>query len=63
MVRRTAVTLHDIEIADMDRAEAAVRAKRHVIERVPSIMIEGQLASRCTSAGPDEAVLRTALGR
>jgi len=62
LVRRIAGSAHDVEVLDMHQAHIAARAKQHGIQSVPSVVVDGQLAGCCTGRGPDEAVLRQAIG-
>ena len=61
LVRRIAGANHDIEIHDMHQAGVAARAK-HGIRSLPSVVVDGQLAGCCAGRGPDEAILREAIG-
>ena len=61
LVKRIAGASHTVEVLDMHRPEVAVRARQHGITRVPSVVIDGKLASCCTERGPDEATLRAAI--
>ena len=61
MVKRVASPSQRVDVLDMHQADIAARAKRHGITRVPSVVIDGKLASCCTDHGPDEATLRAAL--
>jgi glutaredoxin 3 len=63
LVERIAGASHNVEILDMHRADVAAKAKQYGIQRVPSVVIDGQLASCCSDRGPDEATLRTAINR
>jgi len=60
-VRRVAGSNRDIEVLDMHRDDVAARAKRHGIQSVPSVVIDGQLAACCAGRGVDEGVLRSAI--
>jgi glutaredoxin 3 len=62
LVKRIAGADHDIEVLDMHQAPIAARAKQHGIQRLPSVVIDGTLAGCCAGRGPDEAVLRQAIG-
>ena len=62
LVRRIAGANHDIEIHDMHQAHVAARAKQHGIRSLPSVVVDGQLAVCCAGRGPDEAILREAIG-
>jgi glutaredoxin 3 len=61
MVRRIAGTSQAIEVLDMQRADVVAKANQYGVQRVPSVVIDGQLASCCTDRAPDEATLRTAI--
>ncbi len=62
LVKRIAGSVHDIEILDMHQAPIAARAKRHGIRSLPSVVVDGKLAGCCAERGPDEAILREAIG-
>jgi glutaredoxin 3 len=62
LVRRIAGANHDIEIHDMHHAHFAARAKQHGIRSLPSVVVDGQLAGCCAGRGPDETILRQAIG-
>jgi glutaredoxin len=62
LVRRIAGSNHDIEIHDMHQAHVAARAKQNGIRSLPSVVVDGQLAGCCAGRGPDEAILRQAIG-
>jgi glutaredoxin 3 len=62
LVRRIAGANHDIEIHDMHQAHVAAGAKQHGIRSLPSVVVDGQLAGCCAGRGPDEAILREAIG-
>jgi glutaredoxin 3 len=61
LVKRIAGSSHEIEIIDMQRHEAASRAKHYGIRSVPALVIDGQLASCCTNRGVREDAIREAL--
>jgi glutaredoxin 3 len=61
LVKRIAGTSHNIEVLDMHRPEIAATARQHGITRVPSVVIDGKLASCCIELGPDETALRAAI--
>ena len=61
MVKRVAGT-SPIVVLDMHQADVAARAKQLGITRLPSVVIDGGLASCCADRGPDEATLRAATG-
>ena len=62
LVKRIAGSAHDIEILDMHQADTAARAKRHGIRSLPGVVVDGALAGCCAGRGPDEAILREAIG-
>jgi glutaredoxin 3 len=61
MVWRIAGTSHTIEVLDMQRAHVVAKAKQYGVQRVPSVVIDGHLASCCRDRAPDEATLRIAI--
>lgn len=61
LVKRVAGVSHKVDVLDMHQADVAARAKQHGITRVPSVIIDGKLASCCADRGPDEASLHTAI--
>lgn len=61
-VKRIAGSAHDIEIHDMHQAHVVTRAKQYGIRSLPSVVVDGKLAGCCAGRGPDEAVLRQAIG-
>ena len=62
LVRRIAGSNHDIEIHHMHQAHVAARAKQHGIRSLPRVVVDGKLAGCCAGRGPDEAILREAIG-
>jgi glutaredoxin len=62
LVKRIAGSDHDIEVHDMHQAHIAAKAKQHGIQSLPSVVVDGKLAGCCAGRGPDEAVLRQAIG-
>lgn len=62
LVKRIAGSDHDVEVLDMHQANIAARAKQHGIQSVPSVVVDGTLAGCCAGRGPDETVLRQAIG-
>ena len=62
IVKRIAGSTHDVEILDMHQANIAARAKRHGIRSLPSVVVDGKLAGCCAERGPDETILREAIG-
>ncbi len=62
LVKRIAGSAHDIEILDMHQADIAARAKHDGIRSLPTVVVDGKLAGCCAERGPDEAILREAIG-
>jgi glutaredoxin 3 len=62
LVKRIAGSTHDIEIHDMHQAHIVARAKQHGIRSLPTVVVDGKLAGCCAGRGPDEAILREAIG-
>jgi glutaredoxin 3 len=63
MVKRVAgATSSSVVVLDMHQADVAARAKQLGITRIPSVVIDGSLASCCADRGPDETALRAAMG-
>jgi glutaredoxin 3 len=60
MVRRAACPSCEVTVHDMKDINVAKRAKSLGIRSVPSVVIDGKLASCCTGRGVDEQVLRAA---
>ena len=48
MVRRIAGTSHTIKVLDTQRADVVVKAKQYGVQRVPSVVIDGQLRGKPT---------------
>lgn len=61
LVNRIATPGSAIKVLDMHDAAIAQRAKSLGIKSVPSVVIDGKLASCCASRGVDEASLRQEL--
>lgn len=61
LVKRLAGSSHDIEVIDMQKHEAASRAKQYGIRSVPAVVIDGKLASCCSNGGVREEIIREAL--
>ena len=61
LVNRIATPGSAIKVLDMHDPAIAQRAKSLGIESVPSVVIDGKLASCCAARGVDEASLRQAL--
>jgi glutaredoxin 3 len=62
LVKRIAGSSHEVVIHDMHQPEVASKAKLHGIRSVPAVVVDGKLAGCCAGRGPDEQVLRAALG-
>ena len=60
LVRRLACSSCDVQVLDMADASIARRARELGIKTVPAVVVDGQLASCCTGAGPTEKALREA---
>ena len=54
---------HEVVIHDMNKSDVASKAKHYGVRSVPAVVIDGKLASCCAGRGPDESVLRAALGQ
>lgn len=61
LVNRVATPGASIQVLDMRDPAVASRAKALGVRRVPSVTIDGKLASCCAGAGVDEAQLVAAL--
>ena len=48
----------DLQIHDMKSEAGATKAKRYGVTRVPSVVVNGQVADCCRQGGVDEATLR-----
>ena len=58
-IRQAACPSCDITVLDMRNREVAGRAKQLGIRSVPSVVIDGKLASCCDGRGPDLETLRS----
>jgi len=61
LVRSMACASCDVDVLDTNDATVVAKAKGYGIRRVPSVVVDGNLADCCAAGGPDEASLR-ALG-
>lgn len=61
LVNRIATPGSVVHVLDMHDAAVAARAKMLGIKSIPSVVIDGKLASCCASRGVDEATLRSDL--
>lgn len=50
----------EVSVLDMKEPSVAARAKSLGIRSVPAVVVNGELASCCAGAGPNEAALRGA---
>ncbi|HUS07278.1 MAG TPA: thioredoxin family protein, partial [Bryobacteraceae bacterium] len=60
LVQKIACPSCDVEVLDMNRPEVAAKAQQYGVKTVPAVVIDGQLASCCSGAGPNETALRAA---
>ncbi len=60
LVQRLACSSCDVQVLDMTDASIASRARELGIKTVPAVVVDGELASCCTGAGPTEEALREA---
>lgn len=61
LINNVACPSCEITVHDMHDAAVAARAKSLGVRRVPSVAIDGKLASCCAGAGINEGELRAAL--
>ena len=61
IVKRLAVSNHEVVIHDMNKSDVATKAKDYGVRSVPAVVIDGKLASCCAGRGPEEHVLKSAL--
>ena len=60
LVKRIACPSCEVSVLDMNNATVARRAKELGIRTVPSVVVDGELASCCRGVGPTEEDLRAA---
>lgn len=60
LVNKIACSSCDVDVLDMNDTVISERAKKLGINRVPAIVIDGQLADCCSVSAPDEQSLRAA---
>ena len=60
LVERIACSSCEVIVMDMRDVEVARRAKQLGVRRVPTIVIDGEIAECCTGSGIDEQVLKLA---
>ncbi len=58
LVEKIACESCEVEILDMQQEDVAKRAKEYGIKSVPSVVIDGKIASCCASQGINEGSLR-----
>ena len=62
LVKRIAGSSHEVVVYNMQESDVASKAKNYGVRSVPAVVIDGKLASCCAGRGPEEHVLRSALG-
>ena len=60
LVNRIVCPSCEVEVLDMRDRAVAERAKRYGVNRVPAVVVNGQLAECCKDKGVTEADLRAA---
>ena len=60
LVKSIACPSCDVQVLDMNKPDVAAKAKQYGVKIVPAVVIDGQLASCCTGAGPNAEDLRAA---
>lgn len=60
LVNRIALPSCEVKVLDMRDQAVAQRAKRYGLNRVPAVVVNGQLAECCKDNGVTEAHLRAA---
>lgn len=60
LVASIACSSCEVEVLDMRQADAAARAKRYGVSRVPAVVVDGKIAECCQAPEVDEAGLRAA---
>ena len=60
LVKSIACPSCDVQVLDMNKPDVAAKAKQYGVKTVPAVVIDGQLASCCAGAGPNEEALRAA---
>lgn len=58
LVEQIACESCEVEILDMQQETVAERAKEYGIKAVPSVVVDGKIASCCANQGINEASLR-----
>jgi hypothetical protein len=60
VVKGLACSSCDVAVLDMHDPVVVTKAKGYGVTRVPSVVVDGQLAGCCTGAGPNEPSLKAA---
>src|SRR5881296_1709530 len=60
LVNRLVCPSCEVTVLDMRRHEVAAKAKEYGIRSVPSVVIDGKLASCCEGRGPEAGALKAA---
>ncbi len=60
LVKSLACPSCDVQVLDMNQPDVAAKAQQYGVKTVPAVVIDGQLASCCTGAGPNAEALRAA---
>lgn len=60
LINRIACPSCEVEILDMQKPEAAKKARAYGIRSVPAVAVDSRLADCCAGRGPDENQLRAA---
>jgi glutaredoxin 3 len=58
LVKSLACSSCDVAVLDMNKKDIALKAKQLNIGAVPAVVVDGELARCCTSAGPQKDDLR-----
>lgn len=59
LVRELAGSRSTIQVHDMSTGDALFKVREYGVTRVPTVVIDGQLASCCEAGGIDEQTLRS----
>ncbi len=60
LVNQLACPSCEVEVLDMHQPEGAARASGYGIRRVPSVVVDGQLADCCSGQGSKKSALQAA---
>ena len=58
LVKSIACPSCDVQVLDMNKPDAAAKAKQYGVMSVPAVVIDGKLVGCCAGAGPEESTLR-----